>query len=450
MSVSIHLGSLRLSCPSTGLDLALTSNASISTLSQSCSFNTPSITDIQSGLVWLAPTTNVKLLLAVIWPSSTSDEQNNAVRRCLLIALRRAALWSQLDLQPSLTIEPSQCPNTCLLVISLTPASSLMAKKKLPIHRLGKDVPYSHLKPPEGLPHWTLDQIHLTFDIKPPFQSSSTDADTMLLESSTLLEDQTNLDPTSSTKINDPERIIGMVDVALRLALTEVPPRAFSGMKITEKSSFKHLDDICPAMWSPNHIEALASRAVFLPTISHAISNSISQRAHSFSLKEKLKEIARQESTTARNMSHTEPQTIQRAVSIRLWRLMQRRLHDRSAGKRLSSIRASDATLSTLEQDEDVDNELSFEYDEQRPVFSQSEVCFGLGEEADEADLLDIEYDSEWEDLFTDLEVVTCLSDDDEMLDRVYEGVHEDEDENLFSGGLEDDITSALEDMLEL
>jgi hypothetical protein len=119
---------------------------------------------------------------------------------------------------------------------------------------------------------------------------------------------------------------------------------------------------------------------------------------------------------------------------------MQRRLHDRSAGKKLSSIRASDATLSTLEQDEDADT-----------VFSQSEDYFGLDEEADEEELLDIEYNSEWEDLFTDPEVVTCSSDDDdEMLDCLYENLNEDEDESLFSSGLEDDITSALEDMLEL
>jgi hypothetical protein len=129
---------------------------------------------------------------------------------------------------------------------------------------------------------------------------------------------------------------------------------------------------------------------------------------------------------------------------------MQRRLHDRSAGKKLSSIQTSDATLSILEQDEDVDNVLSFEYDDdERPVFSQSQDRFGLDEEADE-ELLNIEYESEWEDLFTDPEVATSSSDDDEMLDCVYEGVNEDEDENLFSSGLEDDITSALEDMLEL
>jgi hypothetical protein len=92
MSVAIHLGSLRLSSPSTGLDLALTSNASISTLAQSCSSDTPSVTDIESGRIWLAPTTNVKLLLTIIWPCSISDQQNIAVRKCLLTALRRAAV----------------------------------------------------------------------------------------------------------------------------------------------------------------------------------------------------------------------------------------------------------------------------------------------------------------------------------------------------------------------
>jgi hypothetical protein len=160
-----------------------------------------------------------------------------------------------LNLQSSLNVEPSQCSNTCFLVISLTPASSLIPIKKLPIHRLGKDVPYSHLKPPEGLPHWTLNQVHLTFDITSASQSFISDDDPMLFESSTLLEDRVNMSSTSTAELNHPEQIICMIDVALRLALTNLPPRALSGIKVTERSSFKHLDDICPAMWSPDHIE---------------------------------------------------------------------------------------------------------------------------------------------------------------------------------------------------
>jgi hypothetical protein len=137
----------------------------------------------------------------------------------------------------------------------LTPASPLIPIKKLPIHRLGKDVPYSHLKPPEGLPHWNLDQVHLEFDITSPSQSSASDADTMLSESSTFLEDQMNMNSTSSAETNSPEQVVGIIDVALRLALTDLPPRALSGIKVIERSSFKHLDDLCPAMWSPGYIE---------------------------------------------------------------------------------------------------------------------------------------------------------------------------------------------------
>lgn len=125
-----------------------------------------------------------------------------------------------------------------------------MSTKKTPTHRLGNNVPVSHLKPPDGLPHWTLDQVHLTFDIKSACDFTTPDVDSMLFESSTLLEN-----PASSARIHDPEHIVGIIDVALRLALADLAPRALSGIKVTERSSFKHLNNICPAMWGPGHIE---------------------------------------------------------------------------------------------------------------------------------------------------------------------------------------------------
>lgn len=132
---------------------------------------------------------------------------------------------------------------------------SFIAMKKQPVHRLGKDVPFSHVKPPEGLPHWNLDQVHLRFDIISPSQSSTSDPDLMLFESSTLLEKHVDTDVASSAVIHDPDQFVGIIDVALRLALTNLPPKALSGIKIIERSSFKHLDDICPALWSPGHLE---------------------------------------------------------------------------------------------------------------------------------------------------------------------------------------------------
>lgn len=92
MSFQLDLGSLCLSCPSTGLDLALTTNASISTLSQSCSFNTPSVTNIESGHLWIAPTANVKVHVIINWPNSMSAQQTITSKQCLITALRHAAV----------------------------------------------------------------------------------------------------------------------------------------------------------------------------------------------------------------------------------------------------------------------------------------------------------------------------------------------------------------------
>lgn len=167
-------------------------------------------------------------------------------------------------------------------------------------------------------------------------------------------------------------------------------------------------------------------------------------------MKEKLKEIARQESRVTSSETHVEPQAIQEAVSIRLWRLMQRRLRDQSAAKKLQSIRISDATFSTSDQGEDIDHVLSFEHDDGNSIYSRFEEFLMLNNDTDEEDLLDIRSESEWEDLFADPEVAECLNDDEEMLDRLHVALQDDDDENMFSGDLEDDTSSALEEMLEL
>ncbi|KAI4728037.1 hypothetical protein E4T49_04151 [Aureobasidium sp. EXF-10728] len=447
MSSRIDLGNLRLTCPATGLDLTLTSNASISTLAQSC--NTPSLTDIESGRIWLSPATSVQLLVTINWPSSVNKQHLVSLKQCLPTALQHAALWNQLNLRPSLTVESSQTSSTSLLLsVSLTTAPLPVTNKKAPTHRLAKDVPFSHLKPPEGLPHWTLDQVHLTLDITSPSQSSVPDTDAMLFELPTLLEDQANVTSTSPAGMDNLEDTISLIDAALRLAMTNPSPKALMNIKITERSSFKHLDELCPAMWSPGHLEALASRAVFLPTISHALSNSISQRARSFPLREKLKEISRQECPVISSNQHSEPSILQNAVSIRLWRLMQRRLRDPSAGKILKSIRIDDATILTSKYDEEADNILSFEHENEYSVNQQSEDCLELDDEDDEQELLDIEYESEWEDLFTDLEPDESPSDDD-MLDFLHDRAHDDYDQ-IVTSDLDDEMASVFEDMLEL
>ncbi|KAH0275620.1 hypothetical protein KCU91_g4455, partial [Aureobasidium melanogenum] len=380
-----------------------------------------------------------------------SAQQFILLNQYLVTAIRHAALWTQLNLQPSLTIKPAQSPNTCLLVVSLIAVPSSVTNKKTSTHLLGKDVPFSHLKPPEGLPHWTFDEIHLALHITSPLPSSTPNDDSMLFEDSTLLEHQADSSSPSPSELVGVDHFIDLIDAALRLALTDLSTKALTGKKITEKSSFKHLDDICPAMWSPGHLEALASRAVFLPTISHAMSNSISQRALSIVLKEKLREIARQECITSSISQHNKPQGIQKAVSIRLWRLIQRRLRDPSAGKRLKSLQIADTALSMRESIGDGDVLLNFEQEDELHPHCQSGNLSELDLEENEEDLLDVEYESEWEDLFTDVKRDNSPIDDDmlDMLESTHDGQC-DEYDRITAACLEDEGYSDFEDMLEL
>lgn len=86
------------------------------------------------------------------------------------------------------------------------------------------------------------------------------DDDAMMFELPTLLEDQANINSSSPASLNNPEGAIGLIDAALRLALTNLTPKALMNIKITERSSFKHLDELCPAMWSPGHLEVSLAR----------------------------------------------------------------------------------------------------------------------------------------------------------------------------------------------
>lgn len=102
--------------------------------------------------------------------------------------------------------------------------------------------------------------------------------------------------------------------------------------------------------------QAVASRAVFFPTISHVLSRSVLARAHSSSLRLKVEEIARQESnstiegadlSTSAECDRT-ANIAQQALSTRLWRTVQRGLHDPAAIRSLRPLTCSAAGEDTI------------------------------------------------------------------------------------------------------
>lgn len=127
---------------------------------------------------------------------------------------------------------------------------------------------------------------------------------------------------------------------------------------------------------------------------------------------------------------------------------MQRRLRDPCAGKKLKSIRIADTVLPSSQLDEDADSILSLEKDDVHHEYLQPEDLLGLDDEEDEEDLLDVGYESGWDDLFTDVEPDDSLIDDD-MLDYLHDGQC-DGSNQITDAFLEDEMSSVFEDMLEI
>ena len=156
----------------------------------------------------------------------------------------------------------------------------------------------------------------------------------------------------------------------------------------------------------------MASRAVFLPTISHAISHSMRQWCPSSQLKEKLEEITRQERFSHVNIEDEESdhqqrqvKSVQQAVTIRLWRLMQHRLRDSFVVKNIDPILTTNLESLPVDEDADIDDVFNLTDDAEEQTIMQPDT-------PDE--FIDSDYESDWGNLFayTD-EDDDCLFEDE-------------------------------------
>lgn len=234
-----------------------------------------------------------------------------------------------------MTIEPPRHDNDLgLITIALSFANEEPRLLTSPNHRLGEDVPFTDVRPPTGIPHVGLEQVHLSIvlsrehkrikrrrrnlhlanhhdneeecldsidgDIDDLFsaeQQQVTDGWTTELSSShldleadpvALIADSTNatythtssstdgaINKDTNTRIplsnftddgliiaSDVNAIIRLIDVAIRLCITSLPRKLPAGIKLTETTSFKRLDDICPALWSPGYL-SVSDRPLF-------------------------------------------------------------------------------------------------------------------------------------------------------------------------------------------
>lgn len=118
------------------------------------------------------------------------------------------------------------------------------------------------------------------------------------------------------------QSLLDLVDAALRISISGAPLRLPKGIIMTSSESLQHLAALAPSLWSPHYLPNSASRAVFHPTISHAI---------------------RAVRATARAASHGVQASAD--VSTLMWRMLCRGMFNRQAGRQLAplSIATGDA-----------------------------------------------------------------------------------------------------------
>lgn len=199
--------------------------------------------------------------------------------------------------------------------------------------------------------------------------------------------------------------ILELIDAAIRCAISDSPTRLAKGIAVNRKDSFQSLSGIAPALWSPGYLPAVAERAVFVPTISHALAAICSGPAKAGPLQSMTDKPANQtsEQSLAINTSQLKARSCTREMydvwSSRVWQALGRGLYDPEAARRLKPLALHNGHLT--------------------------------GEPADDEELLDASQQS-WEgfipiELQDDDDFSLCLEDEvddlgyeDDLLDSMY------------------------------
>lgn len=198
----------------------------------------------------------------------------------------------------------------------------------------------------------------------------------------------------SSTLAQNPgislDGLLELIDAGLRLTICERPSKLPKGIKSRKPDFSVRLADLAPSLFSPGYMSAVAQRAVFIPTIGHALSHSLYENARSPTLKRKLEELAKASRILENHeQSGLNSEAVQKVAGAKLWQLLQRQVFDPKAARRLKSVGLPTLTLNHELDEDDLLVELAAEA-------GAAELMEDLFEDADDGHLLyTTEYDDE-------------------------------------------------------
>ena len=372
-----------------------------------------------------------------------------------VLSVNSDQLWKQLQLEPTAKVIPAnRSPEAAVrFQINLNHAPPETSKPSR--HKLSQDVPYYDIDPPPGIRTSRIHRISLDMrfcaadnhkrrktSILPSVKSD--DDDEMLDFSIDCTELPIICEPQAVTKIKrartTPERtkpsasqislpdlhtdvktagqrycvpnlkrscstsaitenardcssedILTLFDAGIRYAIAAPSKRSLKKVEVLEHESLKHLSSVFPAVFSPGHLESVSKRTVFLPTVSHALTQVCGAHARSPTLRSKISELSRRCGTQPSSGISIETQD---NISVHLWRSMQAGLFDSDAASRLKPISSGIADMSGAQPEQFNETEMQGCDD---PGLDDCGYDF-----ADE-DLFESDEPQEWDEIFMEM-----------------------------------------------
>ena len=366
-------------------------------------------------------------------------------------------LWHQLYFsRPSVRTTSIEQART-LIEVTLTYSNETTSRSSNSPHKIDLDVPFFDVKPPPSVLTAGLETVEL--DIKlyagdrlsaepstggqdiasEPHWHDWFDDDTddsnseMLLESENynegrslppLLDSSSTLqEPMFGTTMSElPDtmprtyQVLNLLDAAIKRAISGSLERLPCGIVMKCNRSFKTLSSIAPSLFRPGHLPAVASRAVFLPTISRSLA-AIGLECSATNPLKKTKpsqprydaeQAVSPEQVVLRDESVSSPENWSKI----LWSTIERGLLDLMPETRLKPL-AMDVTDS---QDVIFDDEL-LEVNEMDHLFPQLLLSRRVNDEISEVESHE-NFCSDSDDLFNDLDKYSEHEDED----KIYNG----------------------------
>ncbi|KAI6807515.1 hypothetical protein KC332_g13365 [Hortaea werneckii] len=267
---------------------------------------------------WIHRANSFRIELSIGVAENTLTLINEGLIERLASSFQEAELWRQLSLVVT-SVETFTESGKNAHVITMTVRNNELDidPSRRCRHKLATGAPRNDVKSPKGLHSYALEAVQLSMHVEHE-ELLQAEADDALLPYHALIATDESVNSQMSHKSSEytlfdedwatgslplfPERCIEPVrrprtcgpteqdaidfqtnealrlfDVAFRAAIAEQPRRFGHGIKIKNANKLKRLADVAPSTWSPGYSSDISSRAVILPTISHALANVVSR-----------------------------------------------------------------------------------------------------------------------------------------------------------------------------